>query len=248
MGALLVLCASGSARADDAEVDAQVDAHMQRGMERYGEREYEAAIAAFTAAYALEPRPEILFALGQAERLSGDCGSALIYYVRFLETDPEPRQREAAAEQRARCEDALISRPQGVDQVAAAPPPATSSEPAAEPPRPPPTPDVPWHRNSAGVAFASGSAAAGLLGLWAWRTATGAEAQARSADDYRDYDRHIDRARHRSTLAWAAGGVSIGCALAAAWHFRHRAAPRTEASLVAGAGGGGAWIGVAGAF
>ena len=46
------------------------------GLGAYARKDYPVAIAAFEQALAIEDRPEIVFALAQAVRLSGDCPRA----------------------------------------------------------------------------------------------------------------------------------------------------------------------------
>src|SRR5690606_38704396 len=51
--------------------------HVAEGMAAFSEKAYERAIAAFETAYRLDPLPEVLYALAQAERLPGDCPTAI---------------------------------------------------------------------------------------------------------------------------------------------------------------------------
>jgi hypothetical protein len=123
---------------------ASAAAHFQRGGAHYAARAFEAAILEFQAAYDLEPRREYLFAWAQAERLSGDCVSALVLYDRFLATHPPGRQEGAAQENRALCVEALATRPPrtSASAVTEGTPerPASAQPPAAEAPLPKPTP------------------------------------------------------------------------------------------------------------
>jgi hypothetical protein len=66
-----------------------------RGLGHYAARDFHRAIAEFEAAFALAPRPELLFAEAQAFRLDGDCPRALELYHRFLATHPPPLQVQA---------------------------------------------------------------------------------------------------------------------------------------------------------
>ncbi|MBI5543108.1 MAG: hypothetical protein HY901_04420, partial [Deltaproteobacteria bacterium] len=50
--------------------------HLERGLRSYDVQQYEEAIAQFKKGYQLDPRPEFLFALAQAERLRGNCRNA----------------------------------------------------------------------------------------------------------------------------------------------------------------------------
>jgi hypothetical protein len=79
-------------------------AHLDRGVRHYGERRLDEAVREFAAGYELDPRPEFLYALGQAHRARGDCDRATGYYHAFLRTAPPPAQAEKARVQLARCE------------------------------------------------------------------------------------------------------------------------------------------------
>ncbi|TMQ11172.1 MAG: tetratricopeptide repeat protein [Deltaproteobacteria bacterium] len=73
---------SATARAD------AVDDHLARGRELYERREFVHARDELLAAYQLDPRPEILFALGQVELNIGQFARAIDYYERFIATNP----------------------------------------------------------------------------------------------------------------------------------------------------------------
>jgi tetratricopeptide (TPR) repeat protein len=89
----ILLLACGVARADEA---AQHKAHLlsDEGMERFRSGDYDAAIAAFQAANAIAPRPILLFNLGQAYRLKGDCQPALAHYRAYLAALPDAGNRQ----------------------------------------------------------------------------------------------------------------------------------------------------------
>src|SRR5688572_3883005 len=95
--------AAAHAQATEA-IDPQAQARFKRGLEYFKLREFEAALTEFEAAYAIDPRPEILFSMAQAERLSGDCASAVVLYRRFLIDDPPAVHAEAARTSLEKCE------------------------------------------------------------------------------------------------------------------------------------------------
>ncbi len=59
--------------------------------------EYGRAVDAYEEAYVLAPSPGILFNLGQAYRLKGDCVNAALMYRAFLRTNPPAQHQEVAA-------------------------------------------------------------------------------------------------------------------------------------------------------
>ena len=176
---------------------------------------------ALRAAYALEPRREILFAEAQATRLGGDCRAAVPLYERFLATDPPPRQVEAARIALGRCRDAGRDRAAGARSRR---PPRRQRRPAAGVPPPAPvaaavarrrrTP-APWHRDPTGAVLA-GSAVAGHR---AWRP--GSLIAARQANERGRPGAQLPRLRgpphpgreppaHRPAAAAGRGGAGGG--------------------------------------
>ena len=90
---LLAGLAAASARPATAEPrPAAAPSHlMEAGLAAYRAGEYAAAVAAFRAAYRADGRPSALFAMAQAERMTGDCRVAIADYDRFLATGPAER-------------------------------------------------------------------------------------------------------------------------------------------------------------
>jgi len=204
-----LLLASASAWAADPPMQPDAKAHYDEAMALYSARQYRAAIAAFEAAYALDPRREILFAQAQATRLAGDCPAALPLYQRFLATDPPPQQVEATRIAVARCEAATVT----------APGPARAPDPPVIVPPPPPPPPR-WYSDRAGAALVG----AGLVGLGVGAALV---SSARSTDD----EARAERARYDTAAglrdraerrwAWGLGAIVAGSALVAAGAGRY---------------------------
>jgi tetratricopeptide (TPR) repeat protein len=172
----------------------------------YAAHQYRAAIAAFEAAYALDPRREILFGQAQATRLAGDCPAALPLYDRFLATGPPPQQVEATRIAVARC------------QSAPAVPSRTPAPAVIATPPPPPPPR--WYNDRVGGALVG----AGLVGVGAGvaliASARSADDQARAVKDR--YDTAVglrDRAERR--WGWGLGALITGSVLIAAGAGRY---------------------------
>lgn len=224
--ALGLLAAPAAAGDDATELEERINTHLERAVEFYAEKQYELAIVEFRAAFALDPRPDLLFALAQAERLSGDCPTAVVYYERYLETDPDEEQAEAARVNMNKCERALESGPHGrpetsTDQA------LDKAEQASEPPPPAPiAPSLaqlapraigtPWYRDTLGDALLVSGIVGLAVGGGFWAASSAAENSAESAVLYEDYVSHIDTARQRRTYAvvgFATGGALVGAAL-----------------------------------
>jgi len=115
LSAIVVACSLLAARATAQDTPRLTDpaarAHLDRGLEAYAARDYETAIDELSSAYEREANRDVLFAWAQAERLSGDCPSAIGLYRRYLEAQPSDREAEQARAHLARCEHALSTRP-----------------------------------------------------------------------------------------------------------------------------------------
>ncbi len=109
--ALLVLagaCVATAARASaqpapatepSAELRAQARAKSELGRRHYELGDYHASIDAYRSAYLLLPSPGVLFNLGQAYRMGGECAAAARAYRSFLRSEPSGAARDLATEQ-----------------------------------------------------------------------------------------------------------------------------------------------------
>jgi tetratricopeptide (TPR) repeat protein len=94
---------------------------LDRGLRAYAVGKYDDAIADFQRGYQLEPRAELLYALGQAQRMKGDCRAAAASYRAYLRTAPPERSARPARENLRRCEAQIASEPPS-------PPPSTTAD------------------------------------------------------------------------------------------------------------------------
>lgn len=208
----------------DADPESPADDHLATGLAHYEAREFEQAIAEFHAGYKLTQAPEFLFALGQAERLSGDCASALVYYERFLFTEPPERQVRAARMHKQRCEVALASRPgqrgrirpsvaraartaRAVRAARAARPLSLSGlEPAAQPQA-----LAPWYHDAVGGSLLGTAAVSVAAGVYLLQSSSMAVDKATMAFTYSEYDMSLAQARQQRT--WGLVSLAAGSAL-----------------------------------
>ncbi|RMH44069.1 MAG: hypothetical protein D6689_03340 [Deltaproteobacteria bacterium] len=246
-------------------MDPRARAHLDRGLEHYRARDYEAAIREFRAGYAIDPRPELMFAIGQAERLSGDCASAIRAYREFLATDPPEPQAKAASAAIERCEVALgetgwtsaeipdrgppaaPARPAG--RVPAAAPAAHAAPAPAAPAAAPGDDRRPWYRDPIGATLLGAGATSAAVGIGLFVSSAAERRAAADAATYGEYERHLDAAQSRRTAAWVGVGVGAGLASAAAvryWLRRDRGTSRRDLTVVPTASG--AALVVAGTF
>jgi len=178
-----------------------VDDLMKDGSKAYADGRYDEAIAKLQKAYELSPKPEILFALAQAERLGGHCPAAIRHYKQVLE-----RMTDIDTAKLVQGNISLCEHTEGVDDK-----PAPVPQPAPAPaPAPPPKVSVrvESHTDALAIASAAGGALAlgGAFGLY---VASGAERDAAAgaptlAQNRSDNDR-ADLERGLSYVATAAG-------------------------------------------
>jgi hypothetical protein len=132
-GAVLVLVAS-TAHADNKK---KAKVLYDEGLKRYNLAEYTEAIKAWKEAYLLSKRPLLLFNIGQAFRLSGDCKQAMTFYDSYQREESNIKNQEELDTALALCKDAKPA-----DKPAATPP-AVITKPANKPAPTPPVADKP---------------------------------------------------------------------------------------------------------
>ena len=205
-------------RQASADPTAEAKVHQERGRRMYTTQDYDGAIAEWRAAYVLEPSPDLLFGIEQAQRLKGDCKSALVTYRNVLKESVSKKQVAEIEKVIAVCEEELAK---------TAPAPAPPVEPAPAPSPPPPTPapaihepapapitppriDAPggvaWYRDKLGMTLLAGGVVGTAVGATFLALATGAASDADGASTYEEFGTHADTAKRDRVI----GGVSIG--------------------------------------
>jgi len=182
-----------------------VDDHLAKVRELYDKGDFVHARDELLAAYQLDARPELLFALGQVELNLGHFDKAIEYYERFIATGPGAEQAALAEQAIGAARDRLAEKP-----PAGAPP---------QPPPPRPPPHRVWDFADSSIAAIGGATlltGAGLL-VYGLRIA-GDHSGTLSA-----YNHRISRSE---TTQWigagclAAGAITIGSAfLRWRWHL-----------------------------
>ena len=209
--------------------------HLDAGLRAFAVQDYAHAISEFQTGFEIDPRREFLYALGQAERMSGDCEKAIRSYDAFLQTNPPDRQAEPARQNIKRCHDELAAK---------TPPPPPKPDPPPEPmPQPiiapvapvPPRPvDKPWYTDTWGDVLVGSGVAALVVGGLVWSGAQDDIAAAHGSMGYTDFAAHADGAETRQTI----GVVTMiaGGALIAGGVVRYWLRPHVSVAPMAGAG------------
>lgn len=197
LGIVILLALAPAARAEEPTT---ADGWLEAGLAHYEAGAWKEAIAAFERGHALDPRPQFLFAIGQAERRRGDCRRAITYYRRFLTTSPPEAQAEAARRQEAACEEALASAPAPAPVVL---PPRVETKVVrvVEVER-----ERPWWKDPVTLGTTGGAAALLATGGALLLSASGAADAAGRAETYDEHAALRDRAGARQT----AGLVTLG--------------------------------------
>jgi tetratricopeptide (TPR) repeat protein len=191
--------------------------HIERASSLHAAGKYAEALKALTLAYALDPQPQLLYAIAQVHVKLGDCEGATTFYQRFLATNPEARQASVARQAIARCT-LQAPPPERTVELKPAPPPSPAparvepdddDEPAPPPPRPRGTDWIGWSL------FAGGVAAGAAGGYFYWSALGTIDDANRSTT----YDRHGDGVRDAQTQAkisyalFGGAGLLVGAGL-----------------------------------
>src|SRR6185436_17482264 len=98
-----LVAAPAAARAGNAE---EAQAHVARAARAHKEGRYDEARVELEAAYALAPRSDLLYALGQVHAKLGHCRDAEIYFRRYAATQHDPRVAKVVDQAIAACQPA----------------------------------------------------------------------------------------------------------------------------------------------
>jgi tetratricopeptide (TPR) repeat protein len=168
LGLALVVAATPAIADDKAKAKALYD----EGLRHYQVAEYPQAIDAWKQSYLLSKKPLLLFNIGQAYRLSGDCKQAMTFYDNYQDAEPKPKNQDELDQAVAVCKTQLdkpaptpaVSTTQPAEQAPVEPKPV---EPVAtEPPHTAPPPELVAHHGhrklglvlaAAGVALEGGA-------------------------------------------------------------------------------------------
>ena len=176
------------------------DEHLKRGKAHFELQEYAEAEKELKEAYRNDPKPEILYAIAQAQRFGGACDRAIVSYKSFLRGNPTDEQRKLAEDNITTCEEAL-AKAKANDKLVP-PPPATTTR----------TVGTPWYRNWLGHSFVIGGAAAitgGTLLALRGQSKIDDINNAQFYDDFVKKSSDASSAKTMRTIGLAAGGAGL---------------------------------------
>lgn len=88
---VVVMAMGAAARAAPADSETVFRQHYDNALNLYSAEQYDEAVREFQAAYAVKPRPRLLFNIGQAHRNLGNYREALRYYLQYQRMEPNPK-------------------------------------------------------------------------------------------------------------------------------------------------------------
>ena len=107
LGLCFVLAATPALADDKAKAKKLYD----EGLRHYQVAEYTQAIDAWKASYLISKKPLLLFNIGQAYRLSGDCKQAMTFYDNYQDAEPSPKNQDELDQAVATCKDKPTDKP-----------------------------------------------------------------------------------------------------------------------------------------
>jgi tetratricopeptide (TPR) repeat protein len=237
---LLLILVPAAAFAD-AKSDAK--AHIEKATTFHSEGKYKEALEELTLAYALDPKPELLYAIGQVHVQIGNCSEAISFYERFLATKPAKGPAGAAKEAIQTCKKApppVEPTPDPVVEPKPDPQPTPVPITDNEQPLPQPRTKTPFYKDVLGDALVGGGVVAGVLGIVFYTQMNAKLDDAEKADTYKEHDDARDAAASKRTLsiAFGAGGIVLIGAGVARWMLRDTGERPNKVALTPTSDGG----------
>jgi tetratricopeptide (TPR) repeat protein len=243
MAAAAALLATPGLAAADAKAEARP--HIERASSLHAAGKYSEALKELTLAYALDPQPQLLYAIAQVHVKLGDCDSAIAFYQRFLSTNPDASDAAIARQAIARCASQIPRSAEPSPPVEPRVQPR-SVEPAA-PPEPAPAPaatapDAPHGHDWLGWTLTTAGVAAGIGGGLVYLDAVSTRNSADHAPSYTDYANRIHDAHDKQTISLVVFGGAAALAAGGLIHLvLHDSGEHSVAIIPARGGAVAAW-------
>jgi tetratricopeptide (TPR) repeat protein len=213
MRALIVLVVLASTALADSRTEAKQ--HMDAAAVAYKAGHFDETLAELEKAYALEPRPELHYSIGQVYVKLDRCSDAIGAYERFLATNPSPDRAELANQAIEVCKTQLAARP------APTPAPAPVPEPVLV--QPAVVDEAPaWYQDRLGLGLVGTGAVISVVGLVLYADARGKADDAANAIDYAESQRLYDSARSQRTTSIIVSVVGVAAIGVGGWRLWSR--------------------------
>lgn len=212
--------------------EAQV--HIDKATDAHQAGDFETALVELQAAYALDPQPDLLYAMGQVHVKLGECEQAIDSYEQFLATNPDP--------------DIATQAQQAIDTCKAQLPPPTpepAPAPAVQPPPPPPpAPEArPFYTDKIGDALVGGGVIALVIGGVEYASARGTLDDADAATTYAEHQELVDDAHGKRNIGVAFGVIGVAAIGVGIWHYTKYHSEQAIAVTPTTSGGMVTWMG-----
>lgn len=214
--ALLALPAS-------ADNKAEAKSHVDSATAAHKEGRFDDARKELEAAYALDPQPQLLYALGQVNVKLGRCAEAITYYEQFIQTKPAQAATDAANQAIVTCRVAITQaeaqaqqKPAYEPSDAQLPPAGEDTERPLETERPaqsvtPATAPTPWYKDVLGMSLVGVGTASLAAGVVLYVHANGRLDDVEGAPTYAEARSIVDDAKRTRaiSLAFTAAGAAL---------------------------------------
>lgn len=208
--------------------------HIQKATDAHAQGKYDVALSELDAAYALDPQPDLLYAIGQVQVKLGHCPEAIASYEKFLATNPAAEPTAAAKEAIDTCK----------AQAKPEPPPEPPPEPKPAPPPPPAPEPKPFYMDFIGDGLVGVGVASAVVGGIMYAGALGSLDKADAATTYAEHEKLVGDANGKRNLALVFGGVAVVAVGIGVWHFTSFHAEQSKVAFVPTTSGGMlAWMG-----
>lgn len=221
---IMVLLSARVAHGEGVKAEARV--HVARATELHNASKFREALDELKTAYALDPAPPLLYAMGQLHVSLGECEQAIAFYERFLAMKPSARGAALAHEAIKTCK---MNPPPPIDAAPADQParaviPRPIIEVVMPPPPPPPrTVEAPparhWYTDHVANALVASGVVSGVVSLVVYRSAVGDRERANASASYDSYASQIERAHTKRAYAIGFGVGGAALATAGVLHF-----------------------------
>ena len=233
VAAMLLAAVSIADAAPDAKAESQV--HIDAATKAHAAGDFDTALVELQAAYALDPVPDLLYAIGQVYSKLGKCTDASIFFKKFGVAKHDPNVRSVVSQAIAAC------KPQGPTTAVVKPPPT--------PPPHEPTPVVvpapavetsPFYTDVLGDALVGAGVASSVVGLVFYLGARSKLDDAESAASLAAYNGLVSDAHSERTRAGILLGAGGALVIAGVVRYLMRSdAPESSTVAVVPATGGG---------
>ncbi len=233
--------------------DKELKAHMAKAAKAHKEGKYELALSELKAAYEIDPKPDLQYAIGQVYVKLGRCSEAREAYDKFVAVHQDAN--EAVQQALSACKDTTPAptpepAPAPAPTPEEKPAPAPAPAPAAEPPHHEDTPFTnaprdaptsrPWYTDKLGDALVASGVIVGVIGVVEYRSAVSSLDDAESAPSLARYKSLVDDAHTKRTYSVVLIGGGAALLGAGVLHYMfHERGTESRAVGVAPAHGGG---------